>query len=314
MYHIIVNPISGRGRATERLPFLTNLFAGHGIDCEVHITRGIMHGYEIAKKCVLSGADGIIASGGDGTSQEVAAGMVDAFNGEKVPVPLGIFPAGSGNDFVMSLLGSKKAALKRYTKNHLWSAENFFETIKAGKIRSVDVLTANGFAFLNIGNMGLDARIVDNAAALKVKYGRHAYIAAVYKSIIRHKNLPLKIEVNGEALNRSFTLAAICNGRYYGGGLHITPGAAIDDGKITLTLIEAMSRLKTMILFPSLMFGFHKKLKAVSFLECESLVITLPSNEKLCLDGNLYDRRSEDPADESRVEFKILHKALDVFV
>ena len=89
--------------------------------------------------------------------------------------------------------------------------------------------------------------------------------------------------------------------------MRVAPHASLTDGKITLCLVEAMSRPKIMVLFPSLMMERHDKLKAVKFLECESLKVTLPCSETLCLDGNLY------PVDNS-VEYKILPEALRVFM
>ncbi|MCL1842300.1 MAG: hypothetical protein FWF79_00635 [Defluviitaleaceae bacterium] len=301
MFHIIVNPIAGRGKTLQSLPLLTKLFDRNGVKYTTHITTCVADGYEKAKH-LCKNASGIIGIGGDGTFQEIATGMVDAFSEEnggqrKIPVPLGIFPGGSGNDFIMTLAGSPG-----------FEAANFFEIIKRGKTRTVDAITVNGMVYLNIGNVGLDARIVRNAAVLKQKYGRQAYLAAVYKSIARHKNLPLKIEVNGQVLDKPYTLVAVCNGQYYGGGMRIAPGAKLDDGKITLCLIEGMSRAKTMVLFPSLMFAKHVKLKPVKFVECENVAIILPSGEEtLCLDGNLYPCRG-------RLEFKVLPGILDVFV
>ena len=312
MYYIIVNPVAGRGRTMSRLPALEEMFKSHGAAYQVHVTEKFPDGYEATKKfCADENCTGIIGMGGDGTFQEIAAGMVDAFPQKtKIPIPLGIFPAGSGNDFIMTVEGGKKQALAKYKKDTPTLAKNFFDVIKGGKTRAVDVITANGTAFLNIGCMGLDARITRNAVELKPKYGRHGYLAAVYKSIAQHKNLPLIVEVNGKKLDKPFTLAAICNGQYYGGGLHIAPPAKIDDGKITLCLIDEISRIKLMTLFPSLMFSKHGVMREVTFIECEEVAITIPSDvgtETLCLDGNLYPR-------EGRLEFKILPKILDVFV
>jgi len=309
MYYIITNPVAGRGGAMHRLPILEELFTAHGLPYEAYITTGILDGYEKATQfCAGDNCDGIIGIGGDGTFQEIAAGMVDAFPGGKIPIPLGIFPAGSGNDFIKTIEGGKSQALAKYKKDIPLAAKNFFETVYRGQTRTIDVITVNDTAFLNIGNIGLDARIVHNAISLKPKYGRQAYLAAVYKSIARHKNLPLTFEVNGEKWDKHYTLAAVCNGQYYGGGMPIAPSAKIDDGKITLCLVEGISRPKTMVLFPSLMVGKHVLLKPVKFHECQQVAITLPpGQESLCLDGNLYPR-------EGRLEFKILPGVLDVFV
>ena len=308
------------------LPLLTDLLEMHNLPYEAHITTEIMHGYSIAKDICQSQPNcmGIIGIGGDGTFQEIAAGMVAAHDKtQKIPTPLGIFAAGSGNDFVMTVEGGKAAAIAKFKKSDMKTAtQNFFEAVHQRRTRAVDVITANDVAYLNIGNVGLDARIVHNAVDYKPKYGRYAYLAAVYKSIAQHKNLPLVIEANGKKLDRKYTLVAVCNGQYYGGGLRISPEAKIDDGKITVALCEALSRPKTMVIFPSLMIEQHTRLKAVSFMECEELTITMPKGETLCLDGNLYTNYTVSPfqcdetpnSAEAKIRFKILPQILDVFV
>ncbi|MCL2189897.1 MAG: hypothetical protein FWC16_12950 [Defluviitaleaceae bacterium] len=315
MYNIIVNPIAGRGRTPGRLAMLTKEFDALNMPYEVYHTTCVMDGQRKAREICETRPNcaGIIGLGGDGTLQEIADGMWAAFNG-RIPIPLGIFPAGSGNDFVMSLYETKTAALARYKKQHLPAAARaFVKSIAARHTRTVDLITANNAAYMNIGNLGLDAHIVQNALALKERYGRYAYLAAVYKSIAGHKNIPLSIEVNGEIINDTFTLVAICNGQYYGGGLHISPTASITDGKITICLVRGMSRPKTMLIFPSLMIEEHMRLKTVSFVECEEVKITpgnqATGNEVLCLDGNLYPQSAGQT-----FHFKVHPKVLDVFL
>ena len=310
MYHIIANPIAGSGRTLYHLPVMAEFFKKHGLSQVSHVTKSVMHAYDLAKEICQSDepCEGIVGIGGDGTFQEIVAGMVDAYpRGTKIPIPLGIFPGGSGNDFVMTLEGNKAAAMSKFRQKVNIAVGNFFESIIKQSKRAVDVITANDMAFLNIGCIGLDARIVHNAIDLKEKYGGRAYLAAVYKSIATHQNLQLKIEVNGEEFDKGYTLVAVCNGQYYGGGLRISPSARIDDGKITLCLCEAMSRPKTMLIFPSIMIEKHTLLKNVKYVECTELSITLPPGEEsLCLDGNLYPK-------EGRIHFKILPGVLDCF-
>jgi len=290
MYHIIVNPIAGRGRTLNKLPLLTRLFDIQKVPYEVLVTECAMDAYEKAKTVCKAGSDGVIGIGGDGTIQEIVAGMVDAFDGT-VPVPLGIFPGGSGNDFVMTLAGGKKQALARYKKkNEETSAAEFVAAITKNRTFATDIIKVCGMAYLNIGNLGLDARVVRNAIAYKQRFGRYAYVAAVYKSIAQHNNMPLSIEIDGEVIEGDYTLVAVCNGQYYGGGLHICPDARLDDGKITLCLAKAMSRPKTMTIFPYLMLGRHHRLKAVSFAQGEDVKIRLKNGvECISLDGNLHE-------------------------
>lgn len=307
MYHIIVNPVAGNGGTVKQIPFITNLFDNANMQYEVLLTEGILDGYEKTKAICKKGSLGIIGVGGDGTIQEIIAGMADIFPMQHIPIPLGVYPAGSGKDLYMSLVG-KKAALQFYKDMQTdKAARQFFKIVKENRTKAIDYIVVNDMAYLNIGNIGLDARIVKNASAVKQKYGRYAYIAAVYKSILQHTNMPLEIEVNDKIYKEEYTLVAVCNGKYYGGGLEISPYSCIDDGKIHVCFVKAMSKPKTMALFPTLMIGKHTILKAVHFTTCKELKITLPPNETLCLDGNLYPK-------EGILHYKLFEKGINIFI
>jgi len=301
VHHIIVNPVAGRGRTMQYHSQICEALSQRGISYTSHITAKIRDAYHLAKQACLQQAAGIIGIGGDGTIQEIVAGMVDAFpHGNKIPTPLGIFPGGSGNDFVSTLENAKH--------KKTISISHFANTIAKRSLRTVDIITANGEAFLNIGNIGIDAKIVESAAALKPKFGGQAYLAAVYRCIVRHKNILATITVDGQPHTQEVTLVAVCNGQYYGGGLHIAPGAKINDGKITLCIIDRLSRPKLMLLFPSLLIKKHVQLREVNFVECTEVVLSVPQGTgALCLDGNLYPI-------EKNIVFKILPNVLDVFI
>ena len=302
MYCIIVNPKAGRGQSVVMAHMLESQLKTHGIEYETTFTTGINCGLNLAKEFCMDKRrklKGIIGIGGDGTIQEIVAGMADVFPlSEKIPIPLCICPAGSGNDFIMSVSN----------KIHKKANERFLNSLISESTKAVDIITANNNAYLNIGNVGLDAWIVKNAETKKKEYGNRAYLAAVYKSINSYKPTNLIIEANGMVFDGAFTLVAVCNGQYYGGGLHISPLAKIDDGKITLCVARSMSKIKTMAIFPSLLIKKHMYLKAVSFHECTSVKITfLDDGGTLCLDGNL------NPA-VGTIEFKIYKQVLDIIV
>ena len=308
MLHIIVNPVAGKGRTMLYLPLLMDRFNELGLNCEIHITTKVREAYYFAKECCNLGSGGIIGIGGDGTIQEIVAGMADAWpHGEVIPVPLGILPGGSGNDFITTLEGGKAAVKRKFSRDIKDVTNDFASKIYNRKLRTIDLVTANGEAYLNIGNMGIDAKIVHSAADLKQKLGGQAYLASVYKNIVRHNNIKLEITLDGKTTTGNYTLAAICNGEYYGGGLHIAPPAKPDDGKITLCLVAGMSRARLGVLFPSLMIEKHTSLKEITYTHCHEVTISLPNEEILCLDGNLYPKTG-------KITFKILPKVLDVFV
>jgi len=312
MYHIILNPTAGRGLGqSQYLPNLIEAFDRYSLEHKVHITQKPKDGYEFAKQICEQHPNsmGIVGVGGDGTMQEIVAGLVDACpNGTKIPIPLALFPGGTGNDFVMAIEGGKAATKAKYMRDIKAGAKAFVEGICRRNLRTIDLIAANEVAYLVAGNIGIDARIVHNAVALKPKYGGQAYLAAAYKSIMQHRNIPMELSLNGKTFTKDFTLLAICNNSTYGGGLPIAPLAKFDDGKITLCMVNGMSRLKLGILFPSLLVKKHVHLKDITFEECTELRITLPpGTETLCLDGNLFPVEGE-------IHFKILPSILDVFV
>ena len=316
MYYIVANPNSERGRTMFYLPGLTSLFDKAEIPYETHITTGPMDGYEKTFEFCKGRQDlkGVIGLGGDGIIQEVVAGMAAAFSFEsgKIPVPLGILPSATGNDFVGTLEGSKHLAKIKYSKSNEDVCQNLFEAISLRRMRTVDIMTAGGMAFLNIGHVGLDAEITKNAAELKQKFDNKSYLASSYKTIARYKSMQLAIKTSSELENKiyegAYTMVAIANGQYYGSGIRICPEAKIDDGKITMCQIRAMSRLKTMLIIPMFLMEKHMRLKSVSFTECDSVKISFPSGfEYICLDGNIYPCEKE-------IEFKILPQALSLFV
>ena len=296
MFAIIVNPNAGRGAATKHAQSLETGLLSENVEFTTVFTTGVMDGYyKTLEFCKNGNIQGIIGVGGDGTMQEITAALFDYFPKQKIPFPLCIYPAGSGNDFVLSLRPKK-------TNN------NFIKKLLNREVKTVDIITAQKTAFLNIGNMGLDAWIVKNAMEYKDRFGSKAYLAAVYKSILSYKPIRLRIETADKTVEGPFTLVAVSNGQYYGGGLQISPMAKTDDGKITLCVVSEMSKLWTMLIFPTLMMKKHAHLKAVEFLECTEVRITpLDEGGVLCLDGNLYPASTE-------LEFKIHESVLDVIV
>jgi len=294
----------------------------NNIDFEILRTTEPMEARRLSREACESKSEGIIAIGGDGTLQEIALGMREAWPSEAVmPTPLAVLPCGSGNDFALTFggtqtFGGDKHVYKKLEFNRVCSC---VENIIKNKIIPIDLIrvtgemvckassqTFNENACVNIANLGLDARIVHNAHAFKKRFGKHAYLAAAYKSISQHKNIKLELNADGDKRFGSYTLLAVCNGQYYGGGLRISPSAQLDDGKITLCEIDEMNRLMAMALFPTVIFEKHTKIKKVGYSLCERLTVSVGDGEVLCLDGNLYDVAGD-------LQFELMKGALRMF-
>ena len=96
---IIYNPTSGREMFKKNLPEVLETLEVAGYETSCHATTGEGDAQAAAEKAVENGFDIIIAAGGDGTLNEVVAG-VSAF--EKRP-KIGLIPMGTTNDFARAV-------------------------------------------------------------------------------------------------------------------------------------------------------------------------------------------------------------------
>jgi len=318
MYFIVANPNSDRGRTMFYLPVFTALFDKAGIPYEMHITKDSMDGYnETLKFCQRQpGLKGVIGIGGDGVVQEIAAGMADAFitpDNNKIPIPLGILPSVTGNDFISTLEGDKHLAKMKYGKNKNIEevCQCLFDAVVSDRFQTIDILTANGMAFLLNGYVGVDAEVARSELKSKERLNDKTYVTAAFKAISKYKNLNLTIDVvNGNEHTSNtgeYAIVVVANGQYYGSGMRICPDAKLDDGKITLCRLHGRSRLRMLLTFLLILMEKHVNLKTISFVECDSVKITLPpERDFMCLDGNIYPCKEE-------IQFKILPRAMKIF-
>lgn len=104
---VIVSPESGQGRAEEVFESQVRpILQASRINCEVVITKGRMDATRIILdyRAEIADYDGVIAVGGDGIVYEIVQGLKRLVSAdERLPIPLGVIPAGSGNGIAASL-------------------------------------------------------------------------------------------------------------------------------------------------------------------------------------------------------------------
>jgi len=300
MFHIIVNPMAGKGYSNALVPPIENAMRERGMAFTVLYTRAPNEAKILAESACRENSEGIIAVGGDGTVQEAVCGMHSFFGGN-IAVPFGIVPCGSGNDFWLAFAKNKKRG------DGIDRIDGYINNVFEKKTRAVDLISANGEAFINIANIGLDAHIVKNAAALKKPFKGKAYTVSALLTILRFKTYAAKINIDGRLRGGRYTLIAVCNGQYYGGGMRISPGADIHDGQLTVCLIRGMSKLRTFMLFPTLLAEKHTKLNVIEYINCKNFSVDLSNPDLLCMDGNLFEGCS-------KVDFSVLPEAINIFI
>lgn len=243
----IVNPVAGRGRTARLRAELDGAFTRRGIPVEV--PSGV-DGTRAQARAAFERGDGVIVCGGDGTVSAVA-GVAAECDGV-----IGVVPTGAGNDFARHLgVGSRRPL-------------DALALLERGRVARCDLgraTAADGATqwFTTVANTGFDSEANRWANGVRWATGTPLYVAAVLRTVVTYRPVPLRVTVDGDVLEGPTWLAAVGNGRFYAGGMMIVPGAEVDDGLLDVCVIGAISRLTFVARFPQVFRGTHTAVPGV---------------------------------------------------
>jgi len=221
----IVNPMSGAGLdptvAERRVAMIRDELRRRGLDGSIRVTERSGHARELASAAAAAQADLVIVWGGDGTVNEVGGGLAGS------STPLGLIPAGSGNGLAGAL------GIPRVPEAALAVALD-------GRTMAIDVGMLDDHPFFNVAGIGFDAHIsrLFNQRT-RGRRGRLPYIFLGVREGCRYVGQEYAVTLDGElpALVDRALLIAFANGREYGMGMQIAPGAKLDDGLLEACVV-----------------------------------------------------------------------------
>lgn len=273
---LVFNPHASLGRAAALMPEILSSLEDFA-QVEVFCTRGPGDATRFLADTRLSGFDGVIAAGGDGTLFEVLNGLYLHEAAERPA--LGLLPVGTGNAF------SRDLGLQPGD----W--EKGIGIIRAARLRPVDVGRVSqpdgAFYFLNIVGAGLPVDAMQTADRMKV-FGRSAYTLSTLWHALMLRSYPLRFIVDGNAHEQESMFIEIANSRYTGTSFLIAPNASMDDGLFDIILVRRMPRTRLLRLFPSIYTGEHVNYPEVTLLQGREIVIESPGGMILAPDGELH--------------------------
>lgn len=287
-YLFLVNPVAGGGKALGFVKDIDDEMRGSGLDYKILTTTKPDEATEMVES--NREFDICVAVGGDGTVNEVARGILNRGTGA-----LGIIPGGTGNDLGKSL-GIK---------------ENHFDALRVlieGKTRKIDLGRVEGRYFFNIASLGFDSEVVRHTDQIK-KYvkGRTSYILGVLTALVVYRKKKIVINIDGLILEKNATLAAVGNGKYYGGGMKILPMAELDDEMLDICIVKDISNLRILTLFPTIFKGNHVKYpKYVEFHKGSKIGVRIFGKSLLNVDGELFD------IEDKEIVFQLAEDRLEV--
>ena len=273
----IVNEYAGNGRGKKAWYRIQQNLT---IDYKVAITQYEGHGEVIARNYTQLNTERwlVVVIGGDGTIHEVVSGVV--YNNRVI---IGVVSAGSGNDF------ARNFRVFRHAKQ----IESFLHAEEDGTLMDVGNIqlgTASAEIFVNNAGVGFDAYVTKFANKSRIKFylnkiglGKLSYALFVVKGLFTFPRFDVTVRFDDEELYfKEAWFVAISNQPYFGGGMKISPVSKPNDGKIEVTIVHNISRIKLLLVFATVFFERHTKFKEITFLQSDQFDITVHTNKMVC--------------------------------
>ena len=287
-YKLIANPAAGTHRSRHIAAQVVELLGQRKVEFDLEFTAAPKHAAEIALRSCKD-FEAIVAIGGDGTIHEIAGAMLDC------DIPLGIIPAGSGNDLIKSLgiPNDVRAAV---------------DILTAGQARVIDAGTINGLCFVNVVGIGFDAAVNHNSHGFRwPASGLLRYVMALITTLGTYSPLPLTVTIDGTATTQDLFLLTIGNGTTCGGGFRLTPHARLDDGLLDVTFVKPISVPRLLWHLPKVFRGTLERVERyASMKRVTKLRIESTEPVPVHVDGEVYR------GDTSRLDIEVIPNALTV--
>lgn len=239
---LIYNPASGRGRVRRRIAEVEQYLKRAGAtSVDAQASTSPQHLTQIAAESSRAGYDRVVICGGDGTLHFATREF------DLARATMALIPLGSGDDFarVLGIPKSLRAAC---------------EVAVQGKVRSVDVATANDLRYLGVAGLGFDSEVARYANEhARFLSGPAVYLYSIFRVLPQFTPRRVHISVNGFERDEDIMFAAVGNSRQYGAGIRITPAAVVDDGVLDGCIVHRTSRFQLLTTLPRAYNGSHVK-------------------------------------------------------
>ena len=220
----------------------------------------------LAAEAAREGFRIVVAAGGDGTVNEVVNGLAGT------EAALGVLPIGTMNVF------SKEHDLPE-------KLDKAWAVIRAGNLREIDLLAANGTHFIQLAGVGLDAQVVKETTwESKKNLGPLSYLISAAQIAARTPP-KLAVEAGGRISEGSFVL--IGNGRYYGAKITLFPKARVDDGLLDVLIFKNIGYLDIAKYLAGVLVGRHTGMDGVEYFQVSEATVRSEEDVPVEVDGEL---------------------------
>ena len=246
---ILANPEAGKGVSPTLAEGISRLLSDISISNRVIFTESADHIVELASTAQPDRWSGVAVLGGDGTASYAASGLIRSSS----PLPLAVFPAGRGNDWVRTLRTE--------------SIEETIKGIRSGRTAAMDTglcsiesndISRSGIVFINSAGIGLDAHVLAKSIRIRrnISIGKLGYPAALLSALIEMPSWEgtLKMDEDEVFTGKYLSITSgVCP--FVGGGMMLSPSSIPDDGKLDTAVVRPISRINLIRSMPMIYRG-----------------------------------------------------------
>jgi diacylglycerol kinase (ATP) len=266
---ILINPIAGHGFAPRIASLVDQSSLLKNYEVDTQTTEYAGHAAELARDAVNEGYDCVVAAGGDGTVNEIAAQLVHT------STALAIIPAGSGNGLARHLGFSLKYP-------------HTLEQIATAERSSIDTLSINNRFAVNVSGFGFDG-LVAWRFNHEGKRGLSNYTKIALQEYFKYPIIRFQLNIDGEPLEKEAHMLVIANASQFGNAAVIAPRAELNDGLMDLVIVKRPPALQLPSMFFKLFNGTLRDNQYVKTIKCSAFTATSNRAIHLHIDGEAVE-------------------------
>ncbi|MBS1725791.1 MAG: hypothetical protein JST51_03665 [Armatimonadetes bacterium] len=231
--------------------------------------------HEAIERAKREGIENVWIGGGDGSVRAAASALAGT------SVVLSILPLGTGNALAHEL--EIPMEIEAAIHFHLYEA----------RIRYIDVGTFNDEVFVNVATLGLTSRIMEQVQASdKGTFGRLVYLPAVARAYSATRPFQIRVETNEGTFDGNAMQFVAASTRLHAGPFPVSRDAEIDDGRLSIYVVEATTQKNLMRYGAALLLGQQTRLPEVWNVETELAKVTLQRTRRFVVDGDAFKAKT----------------------
>jgi len=279
----LVNPNAGGTGSRRKVDIALGHFKNAGWSVDLVRTENPEHSGELINSAGENGYELLVLAGGDGTLHSTVK-YLDLENEGGQPIPFGIIPLGSGNDFFrgMGAPGDPDGAAMNIV-------EGSAHAIDIGVVEPVDEnghpREGNAVRFINTAGVGMDSQ------TLATREKAPGFMSARYEllflmTLAKLYPLEVKIKADGWEIDMDAYWILCCNNGYIGSGMRVAPEAKVNDGLMDVLIIPRMSKLRFVGQLGRIFRGTHTDIPGIEIRRASELVLRCEPQQRVATDGD----------------------------